>query len=279
MGLAVVVIQAVLFGLLAVAGAIVAGKAQPDLGALQQPAVLAVVNLVTSAAICCWGYAVNRASWRELFPLGPISPGACGAIGLSVVGLGLVLSEVDDVFRMVLPMPDAFRAQFHSLTLNSAHPVGAFVLLAVIAPLTEEPIFRGIILRGLRARYRSAPAILASALLFGLSHANPWQFFGPTALGVLMGWIFVRTNSLIPVLLAHGLNNAIAFGWSFSPWSIPGLTGSGDGPAVHQPWWLTLAGLTILAVGVWSFRKATPPEQPPPLPRDREATMNPPVLT
>lgn len=279
MALSVVVIQVILFGVVGMVCAIAAGKAQPNLGAIQQPAVLAVVNLIASATICAWGYAANRVSWRELFPLGPVSIGAFGPIVLSVLGLGLVLSEVDDITRMVLPMPEAVRVQFRSLTTNAAHPVEAFLLLTVIAPLTEEPVFRGIILRGLGARYRPVAAILLSSLLFGLSHFNPWQFLGPAALGVLVGWFFLRTHSLVPALFAHALNNALAFGSSFAPWSIPGWTGTGEGPAVHQPWWLTLGGLALLALGVWSFRKATPPAQPPPLPPDCGAPIEPPVLS
>ena len=66
------------------------------------------------------------------------------------------------------------------------------------------------ILRGLLLHYSAPTAIIASALLFGLVHLNPWQAVGAVALGVLFGWWYVRTRSLTLCIFGHAVNNLIA---------------------------------------------------------------------
>ena len=52
---------------------------------------------------------------------------------------------------------------------------GALLAVVIVAPLTEELLFRGVILRGLLLHYSAPKAVIASSLMFGLVHLNPWQ--------------------------------------------------------------------------------------------------------
>ena len=110
-------------------------------------------------------------------------------------------------------------------------------------------------------------AVGVSALLFAFLHVNPWQFFGPLALGVLFGWWYLRTGSLVPCMIGHALFNGLAYFSEHAPFDIPGFTvphGS-IAPAVHQPLWLTLGGAAVALLGLWGFHQATPPPAVPPL--------------
>ena len=53
-------------------------------------------------------------------------------------------------------------------------------------------------------------AILASALIFGLVHGNPVQMFFASILGVVLGWVYYRTGSLLPGMLMHFINNGMS---------------------------------------------------------------------
>ena len=84
---------------------------------------------------------------------------------------------------------------------------GALVKVAVIAPIVEELIFRGIILQGLRRNYSAFTSVFMSALLFSLFHLNPWQMPTTFILGLLLGWIMVMNNNILLSILGHSVNN------------------------------------------------------------------------
>ncbi|MBE6901833.1 MAG: CPBP family intramembrane metalloprotease [Ruminococcaceae bacterium] len=84
-----------------------------------------------------------------------------------------------------------------------------FVQLVVIAPLFEEFWYRGIVMKALQP-YGNGFAIFASALLFGLTHANLQQFFYATALGICLGYIAVTTKSIVVTTIMHAMFNSIS---------------------------------------------------------------------
>lgn len=87
---------------------------------------------------------------------------------------------------------------------------GVLVLYScLIAPVLEEVIFRGYILRLLQ-RFGSGFAILFSALLFAIYHFDLTQFLSAFVLGCLFGYLAVREGSVSAVVVIHMLNNVIA---------------------------------------------------------------------
>lgn len=86
----------------------------------------------------------------------------------------------------------------------------ALVEYLIFAPVFEEIVFRGILFGTLRRRVPFLVAALASAALFALAHGyGPLGFVTVSASGVIWAWSYERTRSLIPGMLAHGLNNAL----------------------------------------------------------------------
>ena len=83
------------------------------------------------------------------------------------------------------------------------------VSIAIIPPIVEEMMFRGMILQGLR-RFGDGFAVVASAALFGLYHANLVQIVFAFLSGLVLGFVVIRTNSLLPSILVHALNNGMA---------------------------------------------------------------------
>lgn len=85
----------------------------------------------------------------------------------------------------------------------------AAIYICICAPIFEEIFYRRIILGSLR-RYGDTFAIVISAILFGAMHGNFSQFFYAFALGLIYGYIVVRSNSIMPAILLHALNNSIS---------------------------------------------------------------------
>ena len=87
----------------------------------------------------------------------------------------------------------------------------------ILAPILEEILFRGIILEAFLKKYDISKAILFSALLFGTVHFNPPQILSASIFGLILGWIYYRTKSLLPCIFMHFVNNLLAFVPSIFP--------------------------------------------------------------
>ena len=87
-----------------------------------------------------------------------------------------------------------------------------YMVVGLLAPLAEEMVFRGAILRSL-LRWKQNPwiGIAISALLFALIHMNPAQMPHAFLIGLLLGWMYYRTDSIVPGVVYHWVNNTVAY--------------------------------------------------------------------
>jgi membrane protease YdiL (CAAX protease family) len=88
----------------------------------------------------------------------------------------------------------------------------AVVMIAGLAPIAEELFFRGFLFAGLRTRWSLWPAAITSGLIFGLVHAPTGitTVVPLAALGLALCWLYDRTGSLWPCVIAHMINNGLA---------------------------------------------------------------------
>lgn len=112
-----------------------------------------------------------------------------------------------NIFVQWFPLENNMGDTFLGLSRNVVGIMG----LAFFGPLLEEVLFRGAI-QGLLMRFfgRPWPAIVVAALVFGVFHMNPVQIVYATLLGIVLGWIYYRTGSLLSVIVGHVLNNSLA---------------------------------------------------------------------
>lgn len=174
---------------------------------------------------------------------------------ITVLGVSIVTSELNNYMLLWLPMPDFWIDLFKSFDPKTYGFTGVFITVAALAPVVEEIEFRGLILKGFSDRHSPKMAILASAFLFALVHGNPWQFPIALIMGILLGWWFIKTRSLIPCIALHAFHNALPYVLMLTPLQISGYTTSGSTFEAFQPWWFTLAGAFALFAGVlWCKR-------------------------
>lgn len=211
---------------------------------------IAIFTNVVSLGLVLWlaPKLLARAPWAEIYPLRRVSLSGVLLTPPILIGMGILGSEADNVVRSFLPMPKAVGEAFEELTRGD--PVFSLIVLVVVAPVTEELLFRGLILRGFLLRYGPGLAIVAQALLFALFHANPWQFVSPLALGALFGWLAVRTGSLVLPLLGHAITNGLVYALPYMGLEVQGLTGDPSGATEFQPLWLDGMGLGLVVLGV-----------------------------
>lgn len=115
--------------------------------------------------------------------------------------------------------------QQYGLTLPGFAPQSSYLLLfgknfwgiaslivtaLLIAPMIEEILFRGYLLQNLRVNWGKAIAVSISAAFFALFHFQLASFFFLYLLGLLLGWIYLKSNSVWPCILFHIVNNGLA---------------------------------------------------------------------
>jgi glutamate-5-semialdehyde dehydrogenase len=252
------------FGSLYSVGALIGGHG----GAPQSTSTEAILTIIAQVAafgtVAALALKAMHEDWRNLGhwrfrPL--ILPLAFVPI---VASMPIFISEVDNLLR-------ALNWQ-HGLDDWDLAPdldqlVGGswsgFLLAVVVAPMIEEVLFRGIILRGLLGRWNTWAAIFMSAALFTLMHFNPAQAPIAFALGSVLGWLYVRTRSLGVCVLGHALNNASAYlpvdfgltvdNYNHMPTSPVGF---------FHPWWFDGMGLVLFSAGLWMIHRLAPPATP-----------------
>lgn len=215
----------------------------------EEPVVVSIVNTISFGIVLLWGSRKASAPYKEVFPMRRFPIRLLIPMCLVIIGISIVGSEVDNAFRAILSPPDWLDDIFLRL---AGHGVGSVLALVVVAPVTEELLFRGLILHGFLSRYRVRAALLTSALLFGLFHLNPWQFVHTAAIGLLFAWWFLRTRSLIPCIFGHALNNGQVFILrDIFGLDISGYTAPVGGQVQFQPLWLDAVGAVLLVFGIW----------------------------
>ena len=89
--------------------------------------------------------------------------------------------------------------------------VMVFVLACIEAPLFEETFFRGVLFGAMRSRWGAWGAIFGSATVFAMVHPQlPMGFFPIFTIGFVLAYVRQWTGSLIPGMVIHCLNNAVA---------------------------------------------------------------------
>ena len=116
----------------------------------------------------------------------------------------LALMVALEPVNSIVPMPDSVKQIYANMLSNM---VWTSLSVAVAAPLAEEFLLRGTILRGML--YHSTPlkAILWSAFYFALIHMNLYQALGAFLMGLFIGWIYYKTGTLWLAVLIHFVNN------------------------------------------------------------------------
>jgi len=223
------------------------------------PAVLGVINLSACALMVTTGWLIGRPAMSEVCALRRVAGPALGSVIVASAGAIILLSELDNLVRLLLPAPEWIVRIFNELSAPSEHFWASVFLLVIVAPLTEEVMFRGLILRAFLQRFRAGAAFLLSSMLFGAVHLNPWQFVSAFALGLMFAWWYARTRSLVPSLIGHALANAMVVGHAWLPFEVRGFN-AGDPFAGTdlQPAWFDALGVLLLAAGLWLFCRATP---------------------
>lgn len=160
-----------------------------------------VVGVITIVLFLWTRYAEVSPKWLRTRPWTVLAWSVVAAMGALVPSIWI---------QEQMPELPNFSEQEFSTILGT--PWG-YLTIGLLAPLSEEIVLRGAILKELLKSEKLSvwTAITISALMFALIHMNPAQMPHAFLIGLLLGWMYWRTGSILPGVAYHWANNSIAF--------------------------------------------------------------------
>ena len=158
-------------------------------------------------------------------PLIPWASPGLRDIGLIVAGV-VALVGANNGITWLFAAADVAIGDNAAVTVGAGDPGYLLTMvgfsLFVVGP-AEELLFRGVVQGRLRETWGVWPAILVATVLFGLSHASVSgglagvvaYILTATLLGVLLGYLYERTDNIVVPAVIHGVNNAVIFAWLY----------------------------------------------------------------
>lgn len=167
------------------------------------------INIIV-ITICASGFIYLLKSRYEINILSNVTPtGILLAVCCSLLFFLLLDKCLDPVFENFFPQSE----QDYQETIQSLikSPITSFLHVCIIAPVTEEILMRGFVLGGLKDTYGVTAALLISAILFAILHFNMVQTLSAFVCGIILGLLYIKTNSVLCCIIAHSGYNLISY--------------------------------------------------------------------
>ena len=147
----------------------------------------------------------------SLFRLKPVSSEVIQLSILVGLTIGIVGDEIDRLVQIVIPMPEFMRELLQAMVANSMFDWIILILgTVIIAAFGEELLFRGFLQVTLEKKGDVTRAVILASLSWTLIHANPFWAVQIFIMGVIIGFLAWRTDSVFPGIIVHAINNFLA---------------------------------------------------------------------
>ena len=131
------------------------------------------------------------------------------ALSAAVVAVGILISYL---YELLLGGAEiqASNDMYAALTDSGFGMATLAVTAVIVAPLAEETFFRGFLFAGISKRWGYSWGVIVSGALFAVAHFGSGGLVPIFILGMLLAWLYKRTGSLWPCILAHFAYNSLA---------------------------------------------------------------------
>ncbi|WP_370325720.1 lysostaphin resistance A-like protein [Euzebya sp.] len=130
-----------------------------------------------------------------------------GAFLAVQLGLGLLISSLVEALGQELP--EIQEEVQTAVQGEGSVPLLVAFAVAILAPVGEELLFRGVLYQALAKRLHGWPALGLSGLAFGLTHVEPFVIVLTFPLGMVLAWALRRHGTLVVPVVAHAVFNLI----------------------------------------------------------------------
>ena len=180
--------------------------------------LIVMIGYILTISVFAVYFAIRKTNVFKAASINKIKPRL--GINSALLGVGML-----GIFQAVVLVIEKIAPKWvetqnaHSESILNGSIVVAVIYTVILAPICEELIFRGLMLSALSRILPKWASVLAVAVIFGLIHSFPIGFIYAFSLGLLLGWLYFYTGSLVPCIIAHALFNASNY-LSFIPKGI-----------------------------------------------------------
>lgn len=186
----------------------------------------------------------------ESLDVRPLLGGIVALCFLAGAFMQLPLAEVGNLFQEVWPLSFDELARRYRLINPTSWWAGMSILVALVlvAPVTEELLFRGWLLQDLKEPFGKAPALVWSSMLFGLVHAGGGisAIIYATLGGLVLGAVALRTKSTLASIAMHAGVNSLPLLLPASLLRVEGFNTLSQ-HVEHISWWVLLLAIAGVA--------------------------------
>ena len=218
------------------------------------PAMVYVAHKSQHNSLFETGYKLNNSHF------GPFKGWQLALITVALTYATMMASDLPNYLNYRLTESIPALSRFYKMLMEVMDRVvggpfwSSFLLVAIFAPIFEEWLCRGMVLRGLLTKLKPGWAIVVSALFFALIHMNPWQALNAFIIGVVMGYVYYKSGSLWLTMLIHFVNNGTSVVLSqFS--SIDECSYWIEMMDRSTYVLLYVLGVAVLAACIWAFKR------------------------
>jgi sodium transport system permease protein len=170
------------------------------------------------------------------------------------ISAAIIVSVVSQLINLIFPFPPKYIEMLSKLFTMDPSFWKVLLVMAVAPGICEEYMFRGFLIR-FYEKYGIKSAIVLSALLFAAFHLDPFRFVPVFLLGLLLGYLTLRSGSLVNSMLSHTINNGLALvivTYGSSTWLKPLISGEDS-----LQYWLIIPAGIVFAGAIYLFHKVT----------------------
>lgn len=194
---------------------------------------------------------------KEILRLGKVRVAELILIPFIAIPAAVIVATITSLINQLYPFPPGYLEKLADLIKMDGTVIKALLLIAVTPGICEEIMFRGFLMRFFEGNGKKA-AVIISALLFAVFHLDPYRLLPTFLLGILLGYLTIRSGNMINSMLSHTINNALAVlisTYATSKFIAPLLR---DGESLQ--YWVFAPMLIIFIVALYMFHKITAPK-------------------
>jgi membrane protease YdiL (CAAX protease family) len=218
-----------------------------------------IVDTICAFILLWFGLKKTNRPFKEVFPLNSFNPFWILSLFVFLIGFSVLQSEFKNIWERYIGLMDlGLGESIEELESGSAL---SFLSVAIVAPFTEEFLFRGLFLKGFIDRYNLNNAVILSSILFAVVHVAPFKLINSFIIGVFLAWLLLNTGSLWPCILTHSIYNGLVY---FRNIAVPvfnlKISGYTFGYEYNfHPMWFNIMGLFFFISGgmliIWTLRQ------------------------
>lgn len=213
-GMLLFIVFTTVISMILMAMTVTSGSSSLNLSTVMLYVINAIASLVGEFIAAAIIMAMCKTNINKAVKIKSVSIGDAVKYTLAAMGFAYVFNLLLSFMNINLSMFGfENKASDYGSTSGTAENIIYFIAIAVVPPIIEEFLFRGAILGSLR-KHGDALAIVVSAVMFGFAHSNFIQTPVTFLVGLVLAYLTVKTNSLIPAIIVHFVNNSSSVAFS-----------------------------------------------------------------